>query len=276
MFILLPLSCTNVSSSYKKQISDWYGRKIWFPDIMTDVLTGDTIRLNDEYFTIISYVNNTGCLGCKLNLRVWNEYINSLDSIVDTDINIIMIVNTKDKEELSYFLEHESYDYPVYLDSVDIINSENHFPTESTLQSFILDKNHKVIAIGNPVADQNIASLYKSILSGEISMATTLDATIYANTHCINLGIMAIGEEKMGQFQLSNKGNDSVRIKDVIPSCHCMKVSIPTDIILPHKSIECTVKFQEDSFSGEFDNTIHFFYEGFDYPSIVHVHGTIR
>ena len=40
-------SCASETDAYAKFVSEWQGRKIMFPDVMTDVVTGDTIDLSD-------------------------------------------------------------------------------------------------------------------------------------------------------------------------------------------------------------------------------------
>lgn len=68
-FIGLALwSCSSDTDAYAKLVSEWQGREIVFPDIMTDVLTGDTIDLSEADFTILTYVDSMGCVSCRMKL----------------------------------------------------------------------------------------------------------------------------------------------------------------------------------------------------------------
>jgi len=56
--------------------------------------------------------------------------------------------------------------YPVCFDEKDDFNRLNHFPGEMTFQTFLLDKDNKVVAIGNPVHNPKLKELYLKILTG--------------------------------------------------------------------------------------------------------------
>ena len=64
-------------------------------------------------------------------------------------------------------LKTENFDYPVCIDEKDSINKLNHFPVEMRFQTLLLDKENKVLAIGNPVQNPKIKELYLKIISGE-------------------------------------------------------------------------------------------------------------
>lgn len=63
MFIagFLLLACTTGKSDYENLISEWLGKEIIFPEEMTDVITRDTIDLSEADFTIVTFIDSTGC-----------------------------------------------------------------------------------------------------------------------------------------------------------------------------------------------------------------------
>lgn len=67
---LILWSCSTDKSDYTKLVSEWQGKEIVFPDVMTDLLTGDTIDMSDADFTILTYVDSAGCTGCKMKLPI--------------------------------------------------------------------------------------------------------------------------------------------------------------------------------------------------------------
>lgn len=83
-------SCSSETDAYAKLVSEWHGREIVFPDIMTDILTGDTIDISDADFTILTYVDSVGCISCRMKLHLWKEIISSLDSISDATVNVLI------------------------------------------------------------------------------------------------------------------------------------------------------------------------------------------
>ena len=89
-------SCASETNAYARLVSEWQGREIVFPEVMTDFLTGDTIDLSDADFTILTYVDSTGCTGCKMKLPIWKEFFSSLDLIVgERFFNALFVVNEK-------------------------------------------------------------------------------------------------------------------------------------------------------------------------------------
>lgn len=257
-------------------VEQWQGREIKLPEVMTDVLTGDTIDFSDADFTILTYVDSAGCTSCKLRLPIWNEFANSLDSISDATVKLLIVVNPKVNKEITYFLKRDSYPHPVYMDEGDRVNTVNKFLNEPSAQSFLLDRYNKVIAIGNPTVNNSIAAFYKSIISGKKSMSIYNDAVVDVEHQNINLGKLPVRNGKTECFRLINNSNDTIFIRRIEASCHCTEAFVGTKILLPRSCVEGTVKFLGDTIKGEFNNTNHIFFEGFDYPSIVNVYGDIQ
>lgn len=275
-FGLMSWGCTHDNSGYESLVAQWQGKEITLPPAMTDALTGDTIDLSAADFTILTYVDSAGCVGCRMKLPLWKELFNSIDSVTDAAVAMLMIVNPADKREVIYQLKHDNYNHPVYVDSADQVNTDNRFPDGLSMRSFLIDRSHKVVATGNPLYHPEIASLYRSIISGEYSLSESFDSFVKVVGHSIDLGTVAVGEEQTRHFKIINGGNDTVRVRTVIPSCHCTEAALPTDVIPPKSHIDGTIKFREDSVIGTFNNSVHIFYVGFEYPSVVQIYGCVR
>jgi hypothetical protein len=52
-------------------------------------------------------------------------------------------------KELRYLTRRDKFTYPVCFDEQDELNRLNRFPSDMTFQTFLLDKENKVVAIGN-------------------------------------------------------------------------------------------------------------------------------
>jgi hypothetical protein len=63
--------------------------------------------------------------------------------------------------------------YPVFIDEKNEINRLNHFPTLMEYQCFLLDKDNKVLLIGNPTLNLRIWEMYKQVITGEITNKTS-------------------------------------------------------------------------------------------------------
>lgn len=67
---------------------------------------------------------------------------------------------------MGYILKRDHFTYPVCMDVNDSMNKLNHFPPDNMFQTFLLDKDNKVIAIGNPVYNSKVKELYMNIIQG--------------------------------------------------------------------------------------------------------------
>lgn len=278
LLILIGLSswsCSSDKSDYARIVSEWQGKEVVFPEVMTDLLTGDTIYLSDADFTILTYVDSAGCTGCKMKLPIWNEFIASLDTITDYNVNVLMIVNSDDEQEVRYLLKRDDYTHPVYMDRRDDANALNSFPADELFRTFLLDKSFNVIALGSPIHFPSISKLYKSIISGGRTLNLKNNQDIQVSENMINLSDLKPGETLQRKFQLMNNGVDTVYIDKIINSCDCMEVSAEGSVIPPKSRLNVKVQLTVDSTDGEFIRSTQIVYRGLDYPSIVNFKGNI-
>ncbi|MCM1111051.1 MAG: DUF1573 domain-containing protein [Clostridium sp.] len=273
---LLLWSCSTDKLDNDKSVSEWQGKKIILPENMIDFLTGDTIDVHNSDFIIINYIDSSGCTGCKMKLALWSEFLDALDTLTETRIKAITIVNTTNVRDIKYLISRDNYNYPVYLDVKDTINSTNHFPSNQDLNTFLLDHNLKVIAIGNPIFDNGVTKFYKSIITGQNTISNNINAIVQVKNANINLGTLSPGEEVYESFTLINPSNDTIFIREIIPSCHCTNVTLSTDVILPKSGITGSLIYREDSFNGVIDSYISIYYFDFDYPSTIRLRGRIN
>ena len=265
-------SCSSETDAYAKLVSEWQGREIVFPDVMTDMITGDTIELSDVDFTILTYVDSLGCSSCKMKLPLWNEFLSQIDSITEYDFNVIMVVHPSDLRDVLYLAKLNSYEYPIYIDSNDVLNRINDFPEEPMYQSFLLDKNHTVISIGNPAYLSGIYSLYLSLLSGKKVISNT-NNIVDVDENIINLEKVQVGSSLHRDVLFSNIGNDTVFINKVVASCNCMELVFMEEYLKPNSDIKAILNYKADTIPESIEGTIHIFYKDFESPSVIQIKG---
>jgi hypothetical protein len=164
-FIVTGLMSCKSKTAKEYIIQEWIGKTVIFPDIKP-VHIKDTINTyNPKCYKILLYVDSIGCISCKLRLYIWIAYIEELKSKVD----FIFYFNPKNREQFLNYLKRENLNHPVYIDTHDSLNQLNKLPAHSMFQCFLLDKDNKVLAIGNPAHNFKIWELYKQIINGEIS-----------------------------------------------------------------------------------------------------------
>lgn len=62
----------------------------------------------------------------------------------------------------------DHFNWPVIYDKEGRLDSLNHFPANPAFQTFLLDVDNKVLAIGDPVKNRAVRKLYNRILESEI------------------------------------------------------------------------------------------------------------
>jgi hypothetical protein len=122
-------------------VKEWTGKTIVFvTEIPCISVMQDTICpcISNKPYKILLYTDAKGCESCKLQPNKWN---------------------------ILYILRRDRFDYPIHIDHEDKLNKLNKFPTDVNYQCFLLDKDDKVILIGNPFTNPSLWKLCKKIIS---------------------------------------------------------------------------------------------------------------
>ncbi|MBD5286963.1 MAG: DUF1573 domain-containing protein [Bacteroides sp.] len=281
-FIILPLAILLVLSACKSDsdrmadiVEEWQGREIVFPEVMTDFQTGDTIDLSDADFTIFTYVDSVGCTECKMRLQVWREFLNSLDSISNSDVRFMMMVDGADTQDFNYLVKRHGFEYPICVDTDHFMAQKYTFPDKVALQTFLLDKDRKVMSIGSPVYSAEIERMYKEIISGKTVFSSDETSLVTAEPNRIDLGHLRPRESISKTILFSNPGKEAAKIRKIASSCDCTDLTIPDGVIPSESKVEAMHTFSGDTIPGEFERTVHVYLEDFEYPLVIKVFGNI-
>ena len=137
VYILLFVSCQNSDKSrIARMIDEWDGKEIIYPDDLVFTTMGeDTAKwfLKDSRYTIVTYADSIGCMGCKLKLPAWKDFISYLDSVSDHAVKVIFILHPRDEKEMAHLIKYNNFLYPVCLDTNDSFNKINKIPSNLAL-----------------------------------------------------------------------------------------------------------------------------------------------
>lgn len=183
--ILISFICLSFSSCKESKeeriarlVGEWTGREVIFPSRLVFTIKGrDTIDFDYRQadYKIVTYVDSIGCTGCKLQLPLWADFVTEVNSITQGTVPFVFCFHPRSLKEMRYFLQLEGFEYPVFLDVKDEFNRLNQFPNDMTFQTFLLDKDNKIISIGNPIHNPKVKALYIKQISGQI---TSGDVTV--------------------------------------------------------------------------------------------------
>ena len=272
-FVLCLFSCTSKESHLTSLIKEWDGRTIEFPKDQHFTVLGEDVSYpfcGDAPYKIVSYVDSIGCISCKLQLVKWKHFIKELDSISSKQTSILFYMHPCKVNELLYLLRRDNFNYPVCIDANDTFNQMNHFPSDMTFQTFLLDKDNKVVAIGNPVHNSKVKELYMNIIQGKIvtKEENEILTKIQIKEHTISLGYFNWQNEQKVLFMIYNVGKQPLIINDVTTSCGCISADYSKQPVRPGDSISLQVIYKADH-PEHFDKTITVYCN--TSPSLVHL-----
>lgn len=283
LFLILHLliGCSNKSkNSIAQIISEWDGRQVVYPHNLVYSINGknmpDYIVPLNEY-TILNYVDSVGCTSCKLQLPKWNAWMEELDSISNSNVNVIFFMHPQKKKEIDYILKRDNFNHPVCIDEADSLNKLNHFPADMRFQTFLLDKNNKVLAIGNPIHNPKVKELYMKIILGDKAPKKKDEIKTMAEmgTSFIDFGDFDWKVEQKATFKLKNTGAQPLVILDVTTSCGCISAEFPKEPLAVGKEAEIAVVYKADK-PEHFNKTVTVYCNAENAPFTVKVTGTAK
>ena len=99
--------------------------------------------------------------------EIWKKIMNESDSAFIRKSEFVFVFQSKkrDEKELQEILRSNVFRYPVFIDKENQFNAINKFPSNPNYQCFLLDKENKVVMVGNPSLITGIWTLYRKIIS---------------------------------------------------------------------------------------------------------------
>lgn len=264
--ILISFICLSFSSCKENEkeriarlVSEWAGREVIFPSHPVFTIQGkDTVILDyrNADFKVVTYIDSIGCTSCKLQLHRWKELIAEMDSVTSRTVPFLFYFHPKDVKELRYLTRRDNFTYPVCFDEHDEFNTLNLFPSEMTFQTFLLDKENKVIAMGNPVHNPKVKELYLMKITEENPSTANASVTeMSVDQTEYDFGTFPMAEKQVCTFRLTNTGNSLLVIQDVTTSCGCTKVEYGKEPVRSGESLELKVSYEAEE-SGRFSKVV--------------------
>lgn len=162
------LSCSN-NVTHEEKIREWQNKTIYIPKDIKKVHNGNQEYINKIYTSdlkILTYIDSFNCTPCKLKFLKWKQLIADCHTL-DKDICFMFFINSKNYREIDSIAKATGFDEPLIYDKKDKLNKMNKFPKEPILQAFLLDKEDKILIVGNPVYDEAIWELYLKVIKSQ-------------------------------------------------------------------------------------------------------------
>lgn len=124
-----------------------------------------------EEFTFVVFTDSNQCSGCSLNkMSSWNTIL-KLEKLTNGKIKFNFIVEPRSGDELSVLQTAKNIDFvhPLYVDTRHVFRNANAFiPNEPLFHTFLLDKDQKIVLIGNPLLNKKIENLAIKVIEDKI------------------------------------------------------------------------------------------------------------
>jgi hypothetical protein len=219
-----------------------------FPDIEPTIPyvrkdTFDRYTLNDDAeYKVLLYTDSAGCTNCRLRIHIWKTYLKELSD----KVNFLFYFHPKNEDDLMNFFKHEKFAYPVYIDSDNKLDKLNNLSLNIQYQCFLLNKDNKVIAAGNPVHNYKVWELYKRIICGKVLVKIPVTVIEPKQTEIVMENLKE-GKTYTAIFVLKNIGDQPLIIRNVETLCKCMIPEWDKQLVSTGKTAKIKISVTPDS-----------------------------
>ena len=128
----------------------------------------DSVRTPNN-LSLIFYVSNEQCQSCYFSELIKYER-NNYELLKKKGIRILYIISTDNlnRESLEHELINARIKGTVYLDTCNVfLESNPQIPNNELFHTFVINKEGKVLMVGNPFQNEKMEALFKKVIANE-------------------------------------------------------------------------------------------------------------
>ena len=279
MFVFTFLSCQDKNKeAMLRLVKEWDGKEIKFPARSVFTIQGkDTVDFDfkDADYKVVTYVDSVGCTSCKLQLPRWIEFMEELESKTKDNVPFVFVFHPKSAKELRHTLRLHGFNHPVFFDEKDDFNALNRFPDDMMFQTFLLDKDNKVVVLGNPVLNPQVKELYIGKVTGKGKQPDAFATKMTVERTEYDFGTFPMSERQECVFRITNSGSSLLMVQDVVTSCGCTKVEYDKHPVPPGQSMDLKVIYEAEE-SGRFTKVVTVYSNAETSPVRLRITGNVK
>lgn len=165
-------SCDRRKDRINKQVNDLYLKTIHIPYSAFDTLVVDSTNLLQKpNYQLLVYLDSTECTPCYANHHGEWEYILKECRKYEPSIALSIIIESKNiSDNVKRKFMESTVKKTIFIDTNGIFRKKNPaFPDSKIMHVLLLDKDNKIVLVGNPLSNKKIeellyAKLHESIL----------------------------------------------------------------------------------------------------------------
>lgn len=168
-----------------------------------------------------------------------------------SDVCFLFFFSPEKKVDIIRTLKSHAFTHPICIDEIHQLDYLNHFPADPTFQTFLLDKDNRVLAVGNPIHNPKVKELYLKIIRGEnVSQeeeTPRTQTTMKVDRTEADMGRFDWREKQTAEFVLKNTGDSPLVIFDTHTSCGCTQAEYDGKPVLPGDNLVVRVTYKADN-----------------------------
>lgn len=177
-YSLMLISCGD--HNLHRELEVFTEKEVVVPVELRQMVDGrDSLVLNsgDRSARLIVWVDSVACSSCRINqMFQYTEMIDFRKESGDGFVPLFVFSPPRAKiDDVKLTLKHSGLQFPLFIDERGLFAAANpHIPTDSRFHTFLLDKNGKVVLVGDPVNNPPLWELYKTTITQLIENDGTL------------------------------------------------------------------------------------------------------
>jgi len=167
MSIIIFSACNSSKERIEKQINILYSNKIDIPSSKMEVIVYDSMYLHKKpNYRVLVYLDSTECTPCYVSHYHEWEYILKECRKYEPSISLAIIIETKNlSEDVKEKFLAPTFDRTILIDKNGVFRKRNpFFPESQIMHVLLLDKEGRVILVGNPLSNKKVEELLYSKL----------------------------------------------------------------------------------------------------------------
>lgn len=164
LMVILPFffsACKN-GNNVRNQVLNAIGKNVPIPDNYMIYKNGkiDSLSLNFDDLTIVSFSNYAVCPSCDI-MKI-EDWFTLATEIEDLNCSFVYIVNNKIDRNIKAQVINDRNNVSIMLADDKLFNE---FANKiAPINTFLVDKNKKIVLVGNPVHNDKLWNLYKKAI----------------------------------------------------------------------------------------------------------------
>ena len=167
------LLCSCGEKRIAKEMEKFSGQQIILPANLTKLGSEDTLlaNLTEVPIKLIVWYDSRDCVLCEAtSMYEWDHIAKSVDSLTQW-FRMAFIFTPKEENlrQVRISLRPYRFKYNIFVDQSATFSKQNKLPRNRLLHTFLLDKNNKVVLVGNPQRNPSLWRLYKRTIQTMIA-----------------------------------------------------------------------------------------------------------